>query len=304
MEQYNPASFLSHSFPSRPGNEGLNPSRFSFPTPPYRGGMGNEGWHTLLSQLWPGREGWETSKNSILANPMKLRTTLSPAERLSPFTVLGDSDLCAWRVADSVIWVQTRLPKQAARLAQRADSRLVVRGVAGGYLRTFEFTGKTLAWAERMIGRYIGIQTLQLTRTGTGLKAMHSREASALTVAEGSTYRTSLGSVGRVGRDWRDDRLKRTVGMVGRPVACPSPAASVRWFERLNRLHQRNAAKNALSLFQIAPRPRKSRLYGGFGVRVNGGREHCSLKFKELRKCRSAARFYSWQFGNVVGRCH
>ena len=69
--------------------------------------------------------------------------------------VAGTRELSAWRVAPGVMWVQTRVPDLAARLNKRSDSRLVMSGVAGGYLRTFEFAGKTPAWAQRLIGRYL-----------------------------------------------------------------------------------------------------------------------------------------------------
>src|SRR5947208_6837078 len=68
--------------------------------------------------------------------------------------VIGDRWLSAWRVAPGVIWVQTRDPKHARRMEQRKDCRLVVQDMAGGYLRTYEFGGKTLGWAERLIRRY------------------------------------------------------------------------------------------------------------------------------------------------------
>jgi hypothetical protein len=66
---------------------------------------------------------------------------------------IGNDDLCAWQVARGVTWVQTRNPKHANRLARRQDSRLVAHGVAGGYLRTFEFI-QPLSWARRLIDRY------------------------------------------------------------------------------------------------------------------------------------------------------
>jgi len=49
--------------------------------------------------------------------------------------------------------VQTRDPKHAKRLAQRKDGRSVVVGVAGGFLRTFEFR-HSLPWAVRLMNRY------------------------------------------------------------------------------------------------------------------------------------------------------
>ncbi len=69
-------------------------------------------------------------------------------------TAFGDRWLSAWQPVANVVWVQTREPKHAERMRQRSDSRLVVTGVAGGYLRTFEFDVKTLAWARRLIARY------------------------------------------------------------------------------------------------------------------------------------------------------
>ncbi len=70
-------------------------------------------------------------------------------------TTAGTNDLCAWQPVRGVVWVQTRNPDHARRLAKRSDSRLVVTGVSGGYLRTFEFR-KGMAWAVRLIKRYMG----------------------------------------------------------------------------------------------------------------------------------------------------
>jgi hypothetical protein len=66
---------------------------------------------------------------------------------------IGCRELSAWQVAPGVTWVQARLPEHANRLAKRSDGRLVVRGMAGGYLKTFEFR-QSLAWAQRLIRRY------------------------------------------------------------------------------------------------------------------------------------------------------
>ena len=66
--------------------------------------------------------------------------------------------MCAWQPVRGVVWVQTRNPKHARRMAQRKNGRLVVRGVAGGYLRTFEFRG-SLAWAARLMKRYLADET-------------------------------------------------------------------------------------------------------------------------------------------------
>ena len=66
---------------------------------------------------------------------------------------IGNRDLAAWQVAPGVTWVQARLPEHANRLAKRNDGRLVVRGMAGGYLKTYEFR-HSLSWAEKLIRRY------------------------------------------------------------------------------------------------------------------------------------------------------
>ena len=67
---------------------------------------------------------------------------------------VGGAELCAWQSARGVVWVQTRNPKHARRMGQRGDSRLVARGVAGGYLKTFEFQ-RSLKWAMRLMKRYM-----------------------------------------------------------------------------------------------------------------------------------------------------
>ena len=43
-------------------------------------------------------------------------------------------------------------------MAQRQDSRLVAYGVAGGYLKTFEFR-RSLAWAAAMMKRCLADKT-------------------------------------------------------------------------------------------------------------------------------------------------
>ena len=73
-------------------------------------------------------------------------------------TAIGGYELCAWQPARGVVWVQTRSPLQGRRLAKRGDGRLVVRGVAGGYLKTYEFQG-SLTWAARLMKRYLTGET-------------------------------------------------------------------------------------------------------------------------------------------------
>ena len=83
-------------------------------------------------------------------------------------TAIGGHELCAWQPVRGVVWVQTRNPKHARRMGQRQDGRLVVRGVAGGYLKTFEFR-RSLAWAPRLMKRYLADETA--TNEGLGRAA-------------------------------------------------------------------------------------------------------------------------------------
>ena len=73
--------------------------------------------------------------------------------------VIGDRELCAWQPVRGIVWVQTRDPKHAQRLARRSDSKRVVAGVAGGYLKTFEFA-RSMAWAMRLLARYTRGETV------------------------------------------------------------------------------------------------------------------------------------------------
>ncbi|MBI2928380.1 MAG: hypothetical protein HYY24_22150 [Verrucomicrobia bacterium] len=76
-------------------------------------------------------------------------------QRLSLNSVIGTRDASAWQPVRGITWIQTRCPLFARKLTQRHDSRLVARGVEGGYLRTFEFR-HSLTWARRLILRYTG----------------------------------------------------------------------------------------------------------------------------------------------------
>ena len=73
-------------------------------------------------------------------------------------TAVGDRDLCAWQPVRGIVWVQTRNPNHARRMAKRSDGKLVAWGVAGGYLKTFEFQ-QSMAWAIRLLNRYTAAET-------------------------------------------------------------------------------------------------------------------------------------------------
>ncbi len=90
--------------------------------------------------------------------------------------VVGDRELCGWQPARGVVWVQTRNADHARRLAKRSDGRLVVRGVAGGYLRTFEFR-RSLTWAAGLMKRYLADEMTPNAGLGRAICPRTSREA-------------------------------------------------------------------------------------------------------------------------------
>ncbi len=95
---------------------------------------------------------------------------------------IGGRELCAWQPERGVVWVQTREPRHARRLGQRSDGRLVARGVAGGYLKTFEFR-RSLAWAQRLMKRYMAGEAATSAASGRVVCPARSR-AAGLTMAE------------------------------------------------------------------------------------------------------------------------
>jgi hypothetical protein len=90
-------------------------------------------------------------------------------------TAVGERELCAWQPVRGIVWVQTRDPKHARRLGQRGDSRLVARGVAGGYLKTFEFR-RSLAWAVRLMKRYMSAKAATNAALGSAVCPTASRK--------------------------------------------------------------------------------------------------------------------------------
>lgn len=79
--------------------------------------------------------------------------------------IVGDRELCAWQPVRGIVWVQTRNQHHARRLAKRRDGRLVATGVAGGFLRTYEFA-HSLAWAIRLLARYTATETTANAASG------------------------------------------------------------------------------------------------------------------------------------------
>ena len=98
-----------------------------------------------------------TSLSSPCESPAQDTTgrikNISIGKRILLNTAVGNRDLCAWQPVHGVVWVQTRNPNHARRLAQRKDGKLVAWGVAGGYLKTYEFA-QSITWAIELMARY------------------------------------------------------------------------------------------------------------------------------------------------------
>jgi hypothetical protein len=102
--------------------------------------------------------------------------------RIATNEVIGESLICAWQPVPGVTWIQTCSAQFARKLAQRRDSRLVVRGFAGGYLRTLEFY-HSLAWANRLINRYTRHQIAT-----NGVKIVPALATAGRSLTEGAIY--------------------------------------------------------------------------------------------------------------------
>jgi hypothetical protein len=90
-------------------------------------------------------------------------------------TAIGDHDLCAWQPVRGIVWMQTRNPKHARCLAKRGDGRLVAYGVAGGYLKIFEFR-QSLAWAVNLMNRYTAVEVTANEALGRAICPETSRK--------------------------------------------------------------------------------------------------------------------------------
>ena len=91
-------------------------------------------------------------------------------------TAAGGRDLCAWQPVRGVVWVQTRNPNHARRIAKRSDGRLVAYGVAGGYLKTFELL-RSLPWAVRLMNRYTAAEMTANAALGRAICPEKNRKA-------------------------------------------------------------------------------------------------------------------------------
>ena len=53
-------------------------------------------------------------------------------------------------------------------MTKRSDGKLVAWGVAGGYLKTFEFQ-QSMAWSIRLLNRYTAAETTANAALGRGI---------------------------------------------------------------------------------------------------------------------------------------
>jgi hypothetical protein len=106
-----------------------------------------------LADGWKGKRGRSFMVRGFVAERAEGTEAMGALDRLA-----GDGDLCAWQPVRGVTWVQTRRPSHARRLAKRRDGRLVVRGVAGGDLKTIR-VARPPAWAVRLMKRYMAAET-------------------------------------------------------------------------------------------------------------------------------------------------
>jgi hypothetical protein len=93
---------------------------------------------------------------------------------------VGDHDLCAWQPVRGIVWVQTRNPNHARRLAKRSYGRLVAYGVVGGYLKTFELL-RSLPWAVRLMNRYTAAEMTANAALGRAICPETSRRTGKVT---------------------------------------------------------------------------------------------------------------------------
>jgi hypothetical protein len=68
--------------------------------------------------------------------------------------VFGNQTLSAWRVAPRIYWIQSRLPAFTRKLQSRDHSKLVMSGVSGGYLRTYEVPISRCA-VQKLVTRWL-----------------------------------------------------------------------------------------------------------------------------------------------------
>ena len=76
------------------------------------------------------------------------------------FKTIGDRDLCAWSMSDSITRIQTRQPAIAKKLEKLDGARMVGYAVTKDYLKLFEVP-YTLQWVEQNVIKKLASLHLQ-----------------------------------------------------------------------------------------------------------------------------------------------
>jgi hypothetical protein len=71
-----------------------------------------------------------------------------------PSYTYGPPELCAWKVAPGIFWLQTKDPQYARKLDKREDTRRIAITGVNHYRRTYEMPG---SWrkVKGIVDRYI-----------------------------------------------------------------------------------------------------------------------------------------------------
>jgi hypothetical protein len=72
------------------------------------------------------------------------------------FGTFGNEELCTWRVAPGLFWIQTRDKNYARKLHRRSDTQKVEICGHNCFLQTYEIAG-TWRKVKRLISRYISV---------------------------------------------------------------------------------------------------------------------------------------------------
>lgn len=76
------------------------------------------------------------------------------------FKTIGNRDLCAWAITDSITRIQTRQPKIAKELNKLDGAHVVGYSVSKDYLKLFEVP-YTLQWVEENVVKKLASLHLQ-----------------------------------------------------------------------------------------------------------------------------------------------
>jgi hypothetical protein len=123
-------------------------------------------------QLAEANATYSPGRRAPKSRPVAAEPPAPKADAGSDFRTVGNRVLSAWGVGDAV-WVQTRCPEIAQKLSwltRNPRPRLVMWGVAGGYLRTYELS-KPMAWVEAWITEVLSARETRKSREDLSTKS-------------------------------------------------------------------------------------------------------------------------------------